>query len=117
MIKVFFIFHSRVFRAMLHIVKEINKETLKVAARKMMFEISDEECENLLAEMDIIVSEMNIIRDIEGVDEQEPMVFPFDVTNSYLREDIPESTLSKKDALKNAKKVDDGMIGLPRVVK
>ena len=113
----FFIFHSRPFRVILHIVKEVSKETLKTAAKKMMFELSDEECENLLAEMDIIISEMNLIRDIEGVDEQEPMVFPFDVTNSYLREDIPTSILTKEEALKNSKDVVDGMIGLPRVIK
>ena len=48
--------------------KEITKETLKIAARKMMFELSDEECDALMSEMDIIVSEMNLISDIEDVD-------------------------------------------------
>ena len=101
----------------LYIMKEITKETLKIAARKMMFELSDEECDALMSEMDIIVSEMNLISDIEDVDNQEPMVFPFDMTNDYLREDEPTAPIDKSEALKNAKDVIDGMIGLPRVIK
>lgn len=97
--------------------KEITIETLKIAANKMMFELSEKECDELMSEIDIIVSEMNLISDIEGVDEQEPMVFPFDMTNAYLREDVPTTPIDKKEALKNSKDVVDGMIGLPRVIK
>ena len=60
---------------------------------------------------------MELISEIEGVDEVEPMTFPFEVTNSYLREDVPTTPLSKEEALKNAKDVIDGEIAIPRVVK
>jgi len=97
--------------------KEVNKEVLATAAHKLMFDMSDEQYDNLLAEFDVIISQMNLIGDIEGVDEAEPMTFPFDVTNTYLREDVATSPLSKEEALKNAKDVVDGQIRLPRVVK
>ena len=97
--------------------KEVNKEVLKTAANKLMFDMSEEQYDNLLKEFDTIISQMNLIGDIEGVDEAEPMTFPFDVTNTYLREDIASTPLNRDEALKNAKDVVDGQIRLPRVVK
>ena len=50
------------------------------------------------------------------VDEASPMVFPFDVTTTFLREDVPTTPLSNEDALKNASDVIEGQIRLPKVV-
>ena len=97
--------------------KNVNKETLKTAANKLMFDMSEEQYDNLLNEFDVIISQMNLIGDIEGVDEVEPMTFPFDVTTTYLREDVSSSSLTREEALKNAKDVVDGQIRLPRVGK
>ena len=97
--------------------KNVNKETLKTAANKLMFDMSEEQYDNLLNEFDIIISQMNLIGDIEGVDEVEPMTFPFDVTTAFLREDVSSKPLSREEALRNAKDVVDGQIRLPRVVK
>ena len=97
--------------------KEINKETLKTAANKLMFEMSEEQYNNLLNEFDIIISQMELIGKIEGVDDATPMTFPFDVTSTYLREDVATEPLSRDEALKNAKDVVDGQIRLTRVVK
>lgn len=97
--------------------KNVNKETLKTAANKLMFDMSEEQYDNLLNEFDVIISQMNLIGDIEGVDEVEPMTFPFDVTTTYLREDVSSKPLSREEALRNAKDVVDGQIRLPRVVK
>ena len=97
--------------------KKVDKETLKLAAQHLMFEMSYEEYESLLADFDSIISKMKILGEIEGIDDVEPMTFPFDVTNSYLREDIAGEPLTREDALKNAKDIHNGMIGLPRVVK
>lgn len=97
--------------------KEVSKEVLKNAANKLMFDLTDEQYDNLLAEFNVIISQMNIIGDIKGVDEATPMTFPFDVTNSYLRDDVPTAPLKKEEALRNAKDVVDDQIRLPRVVK
>ncbi len=97
--------------------KEVNKEVLKTAANKLMFDMSEEQYDNLLNEFDTIISQMKLIGDIEGVDDAEPMTFPFDVTNYYLREDVASSPLNRDEALRNAKDVVDGQIRLPRVVK
>ena len=96
--------------------KEVNETVLKEAAKKLMFTLTDEETARLLAEFDTIKKQMSLIGNIKGVDEVEPMTFPFDVTNDYLREDEPGKPLAKEIALKNAKDVVDGQIRLPKVV-
>ena len=97
--------------------KSIDKETLKTAANKLMFEMSEEQYNNLLNEFGIITTQMELIGKIEGVDNASPMTFPFDVTSTYLREDEATEPLDRDVALKNAKDVVDGQIRLPRVVK
>ncbi len=97
--------------------KNIDKETLKTAANKLMFEMSEEQYNNLLNEFGIITTQMELIGKIEGVDNASPMTFPFDVTSIYLREDEATEPLERDVALKNAKDVVDGQIRLPRVVK
>ncbi len=99
------------------LVKPVNKEVLKEAANKLMFDMSDLEYETLLEEFDVITKQMELIGEIPGVDGVEPMTFPFDVTNDYLREDIPTEPLDKEEALKNASDVVDGQIRLPKVVR
>ena len=94
----------------------VNKESLKEISRRLMFEMKDEEYKTLLFEFDIILKQMDLISEIEGVDDAEPMAFPFDVKNNFLREDEVEETISKSDALKNSKTVVDGQISLPKVV-
>lgn len=96
--------------------EKITKEILKKAANNLMFDMTDEEYETLMKEFEVIIQQMEIISSIEGVDEVEPMTFPFEVTNDYLREDVPETPLNREEALKNAKDVVEGQIRLPKVV-
>ena len=95
---------------------KITKETLKEAAEKLMFTMSEAEYQILLEEFESIIKQMEFISDIEGVDDAIPMTFPFEVTTDYLREDEPDEPLSREDALKNAKDIVDGQIRLPKVV-
>lgn len=97
--------------------KVINKEILKNTAEKLMLEFTEEEYDRLVEEFDIIIKQMELIEDIDGVDQAERMTFPFEVTNSYLREDEPNEPLSKEEVLKNAPEVSNGQIKLPKVVK
>ena len=96
--------------------KEVNKEVLKDAANRLLFDMSDEEYEKLLAEFNTIQSQLELIGKIEGVEDAVPMTFPFDVSIDFLREDEPIEPLSKEEALRNAGSVKDGQIKLPKVV-
>lgn len=96
---------------------KINKEVLKLTASKLMFNMSEEEYDDLVDEFDKLENRMELIGEIEGVDNAEPMTFPFDVTSTCLRDDIPTKDCSKEELLKNSKDVVDGQIRLPKVIK
>lgn len=96
--------------------KQITKETLKTAANKLMFDMSEEEYDILLSEFEVLKEQMALISSIEGIDEATPMTFPFDASTSFLREDEPTTPLEVETALKNAKDVVEGQIRLPKVV-
>ncbi len=96
--------------------KKVDKNVLKESANKIMFDLSDKELDTLLDEFAIITKQMALIGDIEGVDDAQPMTFPFDVSNDVLREDIPSEGLAREEALKNASDVVEGQIRLPKVV-
>ena len=96
--------------------KAINKEVLKDAAKRSLFEMSEQEYDTHLKEFDVVIKQMELIGKIEGVDNYAPMTFPFDCATAYLREDIPARPLSKDEALRNAKNKLGGQIKLPKVV-
>ena len=96
--------------------KPVSKEVLKTAASKMMFEMDDNQYDQLIKELNIFLKQVDLIGDIPHIDDVTPMTFPFEVTNSYLREDEVEEPLSQEEALKNASDVKDGQIRLPKVV-
>ena len=96
--------------------KTITIEILKDAANRLLFDLSAQEYQTLYGEFDILLKQMRLIGNVEGVDEAEPMTFPFECTTSFLREDEPEEPLRKEDVLRNAGNVQDGQIKLPKVV-
>lgn len=96
--------------------KTVTKELLKESANNLMFDLSDEQLNTLLGEFEVILKQMDLIGEIKGVDDAEPMVFPFEVTNDFLREDIATNKISQNDALKNSGDVVEGQIRLPKVV-
>lgn len=97
--------------------KPINKEVLKVAAHKMMFDMEENQYDTLLKDFETILKQMRYISEIPGIDDVEPMTFPFDVSINYLREDIPLQIYSREEILKNAHSKKDDQIELPKVVK
>lgn len=96
--------------------KTINKDVLKDAANRLLFDMKDSEYDTLLSEFDSIQHQLSLMGKIEGVNETAPMTFPFDVSIDFLREDEPETPLAIDDVLKNAGEVKDGQIKLPKVV-
>ena len=96
--------------------KEINLEVLKDAAHRLLFDMSDEEYQTLLAEFGVLTKQMETIGKIEGLDEIEPMTFPFTCETDYLRDDETTVPLSRDDALSNSGSVLDNQIKLPKVV-
>ena len=97
--------------------KKITKELLLECAHNLMFDLTDEELDKLLIDFDIIKRQFELIGEIDGVDNVEPMTFPYVVFNEMLREDTLTKPLDKKELLKNSKVVSNGQIKIPKVVK
>ena len=97
--------------------KEHNLEVIKDAAKRLLFDMSDSEYETLLKEFDIVIKQMDIIGSNKEIDEYEPMAFPFECSNSYMREDIAITPLTREEALRNSKRKIGGQIKLPKVVQ
>ena len=98
------------------LMKEITMDVLHDAAHRLLFDMSEKEYETLYEEFEIITKQMKKIGSIEGIDEEEPMTFPFFCETSYLREDVAEKPLDRDEALQNAGSKQDGQIKLPKVV-
>lgn len=96
--------------------KNYDIDVLKDAAHRLLFDMSEEEYQTLLVEFDTIISQMALIGQDPTIDDLEPMVYPFDITTDYLREDVPTEPLNREEALKNAGNKTGGQIKLPKVV-
>ena len=96
--------------------KEYNIEILKDAANRLLFDMSNDEYATLLNEFDIVIKQMEAIGLDNSLDNFEPMIFPFECTTTFLREDIAGTPLERETALKNSKRKIGGQIKLPKVV-
>lgn len=96
----------------------LTKEKLEMYAKKLMFEMNDEEYKTLEEEFDIILKQMDLIDKIEDIDSVSPMTYPFDLglDDSYLREDIGENEICFEDMKVNVKEYEDNRVKVPKVV-
>ena len=95
----------------------IEKEFLEKYAEKLMFRMSDEEYNTLQNEFDIILKHMDLIGNIDGINEVEPMIFPFVTYEAELREDVIEDSLSVDEVLSNTKHQVRDQVKVPKVVE
>ena len=94
----------------------INKENLEDYALKLMFRMKDEEYDTFEKEFETILKQMDLIGQIEGIENVEPMTFPFINKDACLRSDIATSYLTTEDAIKNAKQTLHDEVRVPKVV-
>lgn len=95
----------------------IEKEELRVLARKLMFEMNDEEYNTLQKEFDVILKQMDLISKIDNISDIEPMTYPFELTSVSLREDVVDNLLTSEDILLNVKSSDKNQVKVPKVVE
>ena len=85
-------------------------------ANQLMFDLSDEEVNELDKEFDTLLKQIELL-DTINTDGVEPMVYPFEAPTVFLREDVVDNVLEQADVLKNVKKERAGHILVPKVVK
>ena len=65
----------------------VTKEKLKDYAGKLMFDMDDTGYDRTLEEFKTVEKHMALIGEIEGIEEVEPMTFPYVIYHASLRED------------------------------
>ena len=97
--------------------KEYNIDVLKDAANRLLLDMSENEYETLLKEFDTVTKQMKSLNENSALDKLEPMVFPFEIYTTELREDVAEEPLTREQAIKNSQRKVGGQIKLPKVVQ
>lgn len=97
----------------------ISKNELEVLAKKLMFEMNDDEYDTLKKEFDVILKQMDLIGRIKDIESVTPMTFPFDLEldDSCLREDVFNNEICFDDMVVNVKDYEDNRIRVPKVVE
>lgn len=97
--------------------KSVNIDVLKSTAHSLMFDMSEDEYNQLVSDFLILLEQMQIFDQLDNLGSYSPMTFPFDVTSEYLREDVSSPCLSKEEVVKNSACVKGGQIVIPGVIK
>lgn len=92
------------------------KELINDYADKLLIGLSDEECNTLLEEFDVIKENMEIISNIDNISSVEPLSFPYNIEIDDLREDVASPSINIDDALSNCDSYIDRVVEVPKVV-
>ena len=95
---------------------KFTKELVDDLANKLLIGLSDEENEMVLNEFDAIDKNIDLINEIDGISEIEPMTHCLDDFEYILREDIAEDSVDIEDLLKNSDDTEGREIVVPKVV-
>jgi len=95
----------------------MDKKTLEMLAKKLMFTMDDSEYQTLSDEFETILKQMDLIGKIDGINEVEPLIYPFKLDNVSMREDKVVDELEIDDILKNSGDTLYNQVKVPKVVE
>ena len=94
----------------------MDKAKVQELANDLMFSVNDDEIKDIINEFESLEKMISFFDSI-NTDGVEEMVYPLDIETTYLREDKEDNKISQEDALVNVKKIKQGHILVPKVVK
>ena len=95
---------------------KFTKELVDDLADKLLIGLSPEENEMVLSEFDEIDANIDLINEIDGIANVEPMTHCLDDFVYELREDIAVDSVPIEDLLANSDDTEDREIVVPKVV-
>ncbi len=95
---------------------KFTKEMVDMYADKLLIGLTEEENKMVLDEFDVIEKSMEILANIPGIEDIEPMPYALDDFTFTLREDKAEKSPSIDELLQNCENTDDGFVSVPKVV-
>ena len=95
---------------------KVTKELIKELADDIMIDLTEEEIDKVLSTEQNMMQEFLKVTtmNVEGVS---PMHYPFDITNTYLREDEDSFKITKEDLMRNASSKNEDYVLIKKVVK
>ena len=92
------------------------RELIQSLAKDVKLSVLDENMDTFIEAYHQFLKQVQSLEGIqtEGV---EPLVFPFEVETSFLREDSIQDVMRREDILKNAKHIKNQQIQIPKVVE
>ena len=96
--------------------KAFTKELVDDLADKLLIGLSEEENSMVLNEFDAIDANIDLINEIDGIKDVEPMTHCLDDFVYELREDVAEESIAIEDLLRNSDDTEDREIVVPKVV-
>lgn len=94
----------------------MDKMYFKKLAHQLMFDLNDQEIEELQEDFTVLLEQIQLLDKIDTENVSE-MVYPFEASTSFLREDVVQHTISQEEALEGAKSVIAGHVHVPKVVR
>lgn len=94
----------------------MNKTMILELANELNFKLSEEELNTMVVEFETLHDLLGLLETID-TDGVEAMVYPFETPLVALREDEVTHELPQDAVLKNAYRVKDGYVLVPKVVK
>lgn len=95
---------------------KFTSEMVDSYANKLLIGLTKEENQMVLDEFEIIDQNCDIVSEIEGIENVEPMTHCLDDFEVVLREDVAEDSVLIDELLKNADETNGREIELPKVV-
>ena len=95
---------------------KFTKEMVDDYAEKLLIGLTPDENKMVLDEFDVIDEQINVINDIPGIENVEPMTHTLDDFEYELREDIVEESVPIEELLQNCKDVSGREVEVPKVV-
>ena len=87
-------------------VNKLSKEHIQKLANQLMFRLSDDEIKEIQVEFETLTKQMATLDKIDTTD-VEPMIYPFEIVSTSLRDDEVVSELRLEDVLLNAPETQD----------
>ena len=95
---------------------KFTKEIVDDLADKLLIGLTEEENKMVLDEYEIIDNQINIINEIPGIENVEPMTHTLDDFSYELREDVAEESVPIEELLQNCKDSTAREVQVPKVV-
>ncbi|MBS3990999.1 MAG: Asp-tRNA(Asn)/Glu-tRNA(Gln) amidotransferase subunit GatC [Erysipelothrix sp.] len=94
----------------------MDKATILALATELNFSLSEEEVNNIHIEFESLINLLGLLEKIDTT-HVEPMVYPFEMPLTQMREDKVDHEITQAEALMNAHVQKEGYVLVPKVVK